>query len=81
MSAVEELWLERFYLHANSLGICKFGRHVHPAMSSRTAHGTSSKDGTWLRNCVPVLALVCCKVTRSCFRYVEMESYANSRPD
>ncbi len=45
---VEGLWLEGLYLHANSVGICNFGRHVRPAMSSRTAHGTSSKDGFWL---------------------------------
>ncbi len=64
MSAVEGLWLDGLYLHANSLGICNVGRHVHPAMSSRTAHGTSSKDGTWIRNCVPALAF--CELPRSC---------------
>ncbi len=67
MSAVEELSLEGLYLHANSDGICTFGRHVRPAMSSRTAYGTSSKDGTWFRNCVQALASDCCKVPRSCF--------------
>ncbi len=65
MSAVEELWLEGLYLHANSDGICTFGRHVRPAMSTRTAYGTSSKDGTWFRNCVQALAFW--ELTRSCF--------------
>jgi len=48
MSAVEELWLDGLYLHANSLGICKFGRHDCPARCSRTAYDSSSKDGSWL---------------------------------
>ncbi len=52
MSAVEGLWLEGLYLHANSDGICNFGRHVRPAMSSRMAYDTSSKDGSWLRSCL-----------------------------
>jgi len=65
MSAVEGLWLEGLYLGANSDGICNFGRHVRPAMSSRTVSGTSSKDGSWLRSCVQALAF--CELPRSCF--------------
>ncbi len=65
MSAVEELWLERFYLHANSDGICTFGRHVRPARCSRTAYDSSSKDGAWLRNCVQAQAWR--QPVRACF--------------
>ncbi len=65
MSAVEEVWLEGLYLHANSIGICNFGRHDCPAKSSRTAHGTSSKDGAWLRNCLQALAWR--KLVGACF--------------
>ncbi len=64
MSAVEELWLEGLNLHANSLGICKFGRHDLPARCSRTAYGTSSKDGSWIRNGLQALAF--CELPRSC---------------
>ena len=59
--------LEGSYLHANSFGICNFGKHVHPARCSRKAYGNSSKDGIWLRNRVQALASARCEVMRSCF--------------
>ncbi len=59
--------LEGLSLHANSFGICNLGKLVRPAKSSRMAYGTSSKDGTWLRNHVQALASACCEEARSCF--------------
>ena len=59
--------LEGLYLHANSFGFCNLGKDVRPAKSSRMAYGTSSKDGTWLRNHVQALASASCEVARSCF--------------
>ncbi len=47
---------EGVYLHANSVGICNLGKLVHPTRCSRTAYDSSSKDGSWLRNCVQALA-------------------------